>query len=284
MFPTWGASAANSTSGSASSGGGTRKPPPETLGSKNQPDRLALRRSPQVHAELVGSALHHLVGLEHERLELPQHLLFGPVIALQVLHPFEVACGYPARVGEDVRKHHHSLFEKRRVSLGCGGAVGELQDVPGADLCSVAGQYLVIKGCRDEHIALHLQQFLVADLLGAWVLGDGTGLFLDREQLRDIKALRVHHSSLGVARCDDAITPLGKNLRGERARVPEALDGYIRLLWVEVALLRNMSQEVGPPHRSGEAPALASAKLDGLAGDDPRGVYSGELLILVQHP
>src|ERR1700722_7581775 len=48
-------------------------------------------------------------GALHYRFELGVHFRFGPKQALHILNPLEVAGGYPAGVGQDVREQGDSL-------------------------------------------------------------------------------------------------------------------------------------------------------------------------------
>ena len=73
--------------------------------------------------------------------------------ALQVLHPFEVADGDAAGVGQHVRQHEDTFARQDFVGVRRGGAVGGFGDDLGLDLVGVVQRDDVFQrrrapGCR----------------------------------------------------------------------------------------------------------------------------------------
>ena len=99
-------------------------------------------------------------GLDHDGLELLVDLGLGPVVAVEVLHPLEVADGHAAGVAQDVRDHEHAALEQDRVGLGRRGAVGGLGDDLGLDLARVLDGDLVLERGRDQDVALGLEELV----------------------------------------------------------------------------------------------------------------------------
>src|SRR6202046_1993029 len=56
----------------------------------------------------------------HHHLELRIHFRFGPEEALQVLHTFEVADSYAARVRKNIRNHRDALASQNFICVRSG--------------------------------------------------------------------------------------------------------------------------------------------------------------------
>ena len=105
--------------------------------------------------------------LDHDDLELLVDLVLGPVVAVEVLHPLEVADGHAAGVAQDVRDHEHAVVVQDLVGLGGRRAVGGLGDDLGLDPVRVGDGDLVLERGRDQDVALGLEELGVGDVLGA---------------------------------------------------------------------------------------------------------------------
>ena len=74
---------------------------------------------------MVFRIAHHIVECGHH--DLFQALIDragGPKVALTVLHPFEIAHGDAARIGEDVGDYKDATFKQYVIGRDCGGGVG----------------------------------------------------------------------------------------------------------------------------------------------------------------
>src|SRR4029453_4269552 len=81
------------------------KQPAHTFPPSNSPAPQHQRRRAHVHLGMLCPSIRLAEGFDQHLPETAVDLSFRPEVILQILHPFEVRHGDPARVAEDVRDH-----------------------------------------------------------------------------------------------------------------------------------------------------------------------------------
>src|SRR5471030_1990313 len=108
-----------------------------------QRDFLLLRHGP-----------HGVEGFLHDARQAGVDLVLAPEEAGKILHPFEVADGDAAGVGQYVRHDQHVLVGQDVVRFRRGRAVGAFEDDLGADARRVGGRDLLFQRGRDQDVGL----------------------------------------------------------------------------------------------------------------------------------
>ena len=190
-----------------------------------------------------------------------------PHQALLVLHPFEIACGDAAGVGQNVRKHGDAASRENFIGVGSGGAVRGFGDDAGLDRFGVSQGDYIFEGRGDQDVALHGEQFVVGGARGAGHADDGAGSFLVSNGLDGIDAAGIGDAAAGVAKRDNFCFFIGEEPSDGRARVAEALDGDGRSAQGNFFQLAGLLHDGHQAARRGFFPAGRSADGQRLAGD-----------------
>ena len=207
--------------------------------------------------------------LDHDPLELVVDLGLVPEVAVEVLHPLEVADGHAAGVAQDVRDQEDAVLEEDRVGLGRRRAVGRLGDDPGLDPAGVALGDLVLERGRDQDVAGDLEDLGVGDVGRAGEALDRAVLGLPGDRrLATSRPLRIVDPAGRVADGDDGRALLADQPGRDRAGVAEALDGDASPCARSSLRWRGRLDDAvdGAPGRRLVA-ALGAAEGDRLAGD-----------------
>ena len=161
--------------------------------------------------------------LAHLGLEALVDFLFGPEIAVAVLHPLEVRRRDAGAVGEDVRHDEDAALVQVLVRVGRGGAVGALDD----DLGAIAGALsIVIWFSSAAGIRMSTSSANNWSLVsGSAPVKPATVLLLLRvlDELRNVESGRVVDAAFPVGDSDDLRADAREQIGGHRADVAETL-------------------------------------------------------------
>ena len=181
---------------------------------------------PHVARLALGDGQGLVEGLDHDDPQLVVDHRLGPVVAVEVLDPFEVADRHAAGVAQDVGDHEDAVAGQDLVGLRGGRAVGRLGNEPGLDPAGVPLGDLVLEGGRDQDVAVDLQDLGVGDVRGAREPLDRPVLLLPAHDPGDVEALGIVDPAGRVGDRDDGRPFLADEPRRDRARVAEPLDGH----------------------------------------------------------
>lgn len=78
---------------------------------------------------------------------------------LDVLCPFQIACGDPTRAGENVGEDHDPTLAKDFIGPGHRRRVGGLDDDSSSDVPGIVLRQKISKGGRDRNIGVPCQYF-----------------------------------------------------------------------------------------------------------------------------
>ena len=119
----------------------------------------------------------------HDFLQARIHFFGVPEQALLILHPFEIADGDAAGVGENVRQHGDAAARENFVGVRSGRAVGGFGDDARLDRFGVVQGDDVFERRGNQDVALHGQQFVVGDARSARHAHHRAGTFLVAKRL-----------------------------------------------------------------------------------------------------
>ena len=206
------------------------------------------------------------------------------MIAVEVLHPLEVADGHAAGVAQDVRDHEDPALEHLLVGLGGRRAVGGLGDDSGLDVPGIPGSDLVLEGGRDQDVAVDLEDSRVADVLRAGQALDSPVLLLPAVDAADVETVGVVDATSRIRDGDHRGALIGDQPRSDRAGVAETLDRDAGAGDVHPDLSDGLEDAIDRSARGGFVSALRPAQADRLAGDDARHGVADVHGIRVHHP
>ena len=210
------------------------------------------------------------------------HAFLVPAVLLHVLHPLEVAHGYAAGVGVDIRQERDPLLEEDGVRLRVGWVVRSLEDDTSPARRRHWPSSAHPQRGGDEYVTRLGEESVGRKGLAARETCDGLLLARVLGECADVKARSVADRAADIAHRDDLTSGLVKS-RGRRADVAEALDGVREIADL---LADALEQALGAEEQSaprGRVAAQRAAEFDRLAGDDARRVPV-ELLVLIHDP
>ena len=207
-------------------------------------------------------------------LELGVDDVLGPVVAVEVLDPLEVADGDAAGVAQDVGDQEDAaLVEDRRRPRASSGRWRPRRRCLALIVVGVLGRDLVLEGGRDEDVALDLEELRVGDV--ARRRGSPATVpcsFFQAMTALDVEPVGVVDAAGRVGHGDDRASPRRAiSCAAIDAGVAEALDGD------RAPSCRSMPRCVGRLDDAVDGAAggrlvaaLRAAEADRLAGDDAR--------------
>jgi len=136
---------------------------------------------------LLGGVVDLPEGLGHLLVELLANLLLGPVVAVDVLNPLEVADGNATCVTEEVRNLEDALLAEYLVGLGRNRTVGHFGNYLGLYVVSVLLGDDLLDGGGCEDVNFQLKKLLV----------DVAKAYLVRETLRPLVPVEYPEGVLG---------------------------------------------------------------------------------------
>src|SRR5438874_2846191 len=142
-------------------------------------------------------------GWDHDLLQARVDLVGVPHQAFLVLHPLEVADRDPAGIRENVREHGDTTAGQDFVSMRGRGAVGGFGDDAGFNGLGIVQGNDVFERRGNQNVALHGQQFVVADARGAGHANHGARALLVADGFEGIDAAGVGDAATCVAQGDD---------------------------------------------------------------------------------
>ena len=192
---------------------------------------------------------------------------------MAVLHPFEIADGDAAGVGENVRDDENSLAINNRIGRGGGGTIGAFAENAGLHaICVLCGD-LILNGGGHHNVAWLEKDFLRGHFRAA------SGKFRQRLALRvapvnelgDVEALFVVEGAVDIGDADDLVTRFMHEHCAHRADIAEALHDDACLLALHAELGDSAFAGNHQTPASGFLAAARAAERERFAGDDGRG-------------
>ena len=105
---------------------------------------------------MLAHGVHHFAeGAHHDLLQARVHFLDVPHEPFLVLHPFEVADGDAAGVGENIRQDDDAAAREDFISVRRGGAVGGFHNDAGLHGLGIVEGDDIFKRSRHQDVALH---------------------------------------------------------------------------------------------------------------------------------
>ncbi len=153
------------------------------------------------------------------------NLLLAPRERLQSLHPLKVRNGDPAGVGKNVRQHQDSTIEQDRVRAWRGGTICGLSDDLRLNQWGVAFGDLTLQGCRNQNLAINLENLLIRDVFRLSKIHHRAGSpFVDRHSI-EIETLRIVDASPRITHRNNRGVMVGHQPSRHRSRIAETLNG-----------------------------------------------------------
>ena len=222
----------------------------------------------------------------HDGAQPGMDFLQLPVVALLVLHPFEIGHGHAAGIGEDVRQHDHVAASQDLVGFGRHRPVGQLQHQPRLHGGGVVPVDHVFQRGRHQHVAVHPHQIGGAERFMSVLAGGGDDrkpFLLGSQQGFEVEAACGAHRTAGIGNGDDPVA-VSRHQRGDvLAGIAETLDRDAQLP-VEAEIPGQVAHQIVAAARRRVAAAERAAQRDRLAGDDGRRGLADDLGIFVGHP
>lgn len=201
--------------------------------------------------------------------QLGEDFGFGPMEALQVLHPLKVTHGDPTGVAQDIGdKEDITSFLDNGIGGRGGGTVGCLGQDPALELGGVFLGDDSFKSSRDEDVTLSSEHFLGIDCFGFREPRHPAGFSDMLSQLVGIETVVIPDRSGNIGN-PAHFHPIGRHgFDGIGTDIPESLHDGGGALNRESGLVEGAGGKEGDAVSRGLGAAFTSLKIHGLPGND----------------
>ncbi len=225
------------------------------------------------------------IGALHNALQAIVNLVLGPEEALQILHPFKVADGYTASVGQNIGNNSNTSVIKDVISFGIGRAIGGLNNQARFNARGIPASQLILQSGWDQYITGKFKQFRVSHQLGIRQALQRAMLFGVAQGAMNINAVGVIDAAIEIAQTDNfAVEFVVKETGRNAANVAEALDHHRAVCGVYALILQRLACDHHHTTGSGFHTPFAAANANRLTGNHGGNRIAFMHRIRIHHP
>lgn len=223
-------------------------------------------------------------GGPHPRFEFFRDVFGGPVEVRIVLHLFEVADGDSSGVREDVGDYRNAFLEQYGVRFRRSGSVGEFEHEFRPDLRRVVGRYPVFERGGNEDVDVEFQEVVNGDFFRTRIFRYRLPVALQFGDDLVVEPFRMPYRSFRIRYGYDFRSGGMEYFDHRESGVSGALHRHglsFKRLSDDLEIFRKDEEAA---LRSRTVAAFRTARGERLSRKRPRGPFSGEARIFVDHP